>query len=208
MITMELVGAVTTCIVAILGGVWFMLQKAFRLGELNKALQDIDNRTCNAKCELHDNDISEIKTDLTAIKDDIVAIKSILIMKHKNASDVFSMKNSPRKLNANGERLFKDIKGEEFLRQNKDLLFSKIDQQEPKTAFDVENYASMVCYAITGDDIFNGMKNFVYNSPTYILKNDKGDDTKYDISLPDICFVLSIPLRDMYLAEHKDIPQE
>ena len=94
-------------------------------------MQDIDIRTCNAKCELHDNDISEIKRDLTAIKDDIVAIKSILIMKHKNASDVFSMKNSPRKLNANGERLFKDIKGEEFLRQNKDLLFSKIDQQEP-----------------------------------------------------------------------------
>lgn len=208
MSALEIIGSLVASIGVILGGIWFMLQKSFNLGEKNNKLSEIDNRTCKAQCELHDRDINIVKQDLKEIKEDIVAIKSILVMKHKNVSDIFSMKNSPRKLNVNGIKLFGDIKGEEFLKENKEFFFSKIDELKPKTALDVENAANLVCSVNTDNDIFNGMKNFVYNSPTYILKDIEGNERPYDISMPDICFVLSLPLRDMYLEEHKEILQE
>lgn len=208
MSALEIIFAMISSIGVILGGIWIMLQKSFNLGEKNNKLSEIDNRTCKAQCELHDNEINIVKQDLKEIKADIVAIKSILVMKHKNVSDIFSIKNSPRKLNANGIKLFGDIQGEVFLKKNKAFFFSKIDELKPKTALDVENAANLVCSVNTNNDIFNGMKNFVYNSPTYMLKDSDGNDKPYDISLPDICFVLSIPLRDMYLEEHKNILQE
>ena len=208
MSALEIIFSMIASIGVILGGMWLMLQKSFNLGEKNNKLSEIDNRTSKAQCELHDRDINLVKQDLKDIKEDIVAIKSILVMKHKNVSDIFSIKNSPRKLNANGIRLFEDIRGKEFLEENKAFFFSKIDELKPKTALDVENAANLVCSVNTDNEIFNGMKNFVYNSPTYMLKDTEGNDKPYDISLPDVCFVLSIPLRDMYLEEHKGILQE
>lgn len=204
----ELIGIVIASIATILGGVWFIVERAFKAGEKDGKITEIDKRTCNAKCELHDNDISVLKQDLKEIKTDIVAIKSLLVIKHKNAADVFSMKNSPRKLNENGERLFSDIEGDKFLLSNKAFFFSKIDELSPKTALDVENAANFVCTSNIDNEIFNGLKNFVYNSPTYTLKDAEGKDRLYDISMSDICFVLSLPLRDMYLSEHNEIPIE
>lgn len=204
----ELIGTFITSIAAILGGVWFIINRAFKAGEKNGKIMEIDKRTCNAKCELHDNDISLLKQDLKEIKTDIIAIKSLLVMKHKNAADIFSVKNSPRKLNENGERLFSDIEGDKFLLSNKAFFFSKIDELSPKTALDVENAANFVCTSNIDNEIFNGLKNFVYNSPTYTLKDAEGKERLYDISMSDICFVLSLPLRDMYLSEHNEIPIE
>lgn len=171
----------------------------------NRKHDELEKRTCNANCQSHEDDINILKQDLKEIKADVVAIKSIMILKYKNTSEVFSMKKSPRKLNENGERLFADIDGHEFLSQNKDFLFSKIDEQRPKTALDVEIAANLACSANTDSDIFNGMKDFVYNSPSYTVKDKDGNDRQYDISLSDICFVLSLPLRDMYLNEHAEI---
>lgn len=201
----ELIATIIASIATILGGVWFIIDRAFKAGEKDSKITEIDKRTCNAKCELHDDDISLLKQDLKDIKTDIVAIKSLLVIKHKNAADVFSMKNSPRKLNENGERLFSDIEGYKFLVSNKSFFFSKIDELSPKTALDVENAANIVCTSNTDNEIFNGLKNFVYNSPTYTLKDAEGKDRLYDISMSDICFVLSLPLRDMYLSEHTEI---
>ena len=168
---------------------------------------ELDRRTCEANCKSHESDINVLKGDLKDIKDDIVVIKSLLIVKHKNAADLFSMKKSPRRLNANGEKLFADINGMDFLQKNKDFLFAKIDEQSPKTALDVETAANFVCTANTDNDIFNGMKNFVYNSPSYTITDNDGVIREYDITLPDVCFVLSLPLRDMYLEAHKEIPE-
>ena len=201
----ELICSLLGAVAAVLGGVWFIVQKAFKAGARDITLSAIDKRTCNAQCDLHDRDISLLKQDLSEIKADILSIKSILVLKHKNVSDLFSIKKSPRRLNANGERLYADIQGGKFLQDNKDFFFSKIDGMNPKTPLDVENAANFVCTANTDNDIFNGMKDFVYNSPTYTLEDKDGSQRLYDISLLDICFVLSLPLRDMYLAEHPEI---
>ena len=198
----EIIGVVISSIAAILGGVWFIVQRAFRSGVNNHRLEEVERKVCNAQCDIHQRDITQLGIDLKDIKNDVIAIKSILVIKHKNASD---MKNSPRVLNNNGLRLFAEIEGNNFLLANKDFFFQKMDEFRPKTALDVENAANIACTANTDNEIFNTIKNFVYNSPSIIITDKEGNEKTYEVNLADICFILSIPLRDMYLKEHPEI---
>jgi len=93
------------------------------------------------------------------------------------------------------------------LADNKDFLFEKIDGMNPKTALDVENAARFACIGYTDNDIYNDIKMYVYNAPAIKIKDRGGNETTYDLSLDDVCYALSTPLRVMYLKEHKDMPQ-
>lgn len=234
--TLELIGIAVAIVASVLGGVWFIFSKIFGIGRFFQRVDELDKRTSNAACEahgreiygmrddvkairedmasvksllaLHDKDIDGVKNDLVAMKGDLTKVTSLLAIKYKNAAPLFALKNSPRRLNDFGLRVLEDIKGMDFLQTNKDFFFAQIDACSPKTAYDVENAAHTVCLTSTDNEVFNRLKNFVYNSPSYDIKDDEGKERKYDLSLPDVCFVLSLPLRDMYLAAHPEIVSE
>lgn len=208
MFSIEIIGACAGIVATVLGGVWFIVNKSFGVGRFSHRIDEVDKRTVNAACDLHGRDIDAMKSDMRTMKNDLVAIKSLLTMKHKDAASLFSVKNSPRQLNDIGKRVMDDMRGAEFLDAHKDFFFSLIDAYKPQTALDVENAAHAVCVASTNNDMFNGLKNFVYNSPSYIVKDANGQEKPYDLSLPDVCFILSLPLRDMYLKEHSEILTE
>lgn len=88
-----------------------------------------------------------------------------------------------------------------FLAKNKERLFEYITGNKPLKALDVEqlSYAALMYY--TGTEMFNEIKDYVYNAPSMTIE----DGERYDIALNDICFVLSIPLRDMYILENPSI---
>ena len=204
----ELIFTALGVVVSILGGVWFIFSKVFGLGRFSQRFEEVDKRTEHASCKAHDEELTSLKSAVTSVKEDVVAIKSLLLMKHKGASALFSMKNSPRQLNELGSRLFSEIHGQDFIDRNKEFLFSKIDAFRPQTALDVENAAHMACTAYTDNAIFNDLKTFVYNSPSYKVTDAEGRERLYDLALSDVCFVISLPLRDMYLAEHPEIQTE
>lgn len=208
MFSIEIIGACVGIVATVLGGVWFIVNKAFGVGRFSHRIDEVDKRTVNAACDLHGRDIDTMGGDIRTMKCDIVAIKSLLTMKHKDAASLFSIKNSPRQLNDIGKRVLDDMKGAEFLNEHKGFFFTQIDDYNPKTALDVENAAHSVCVSNTNNDMFNGLKLFVYNSPSYIVKDVNGQERPYDLSLPDVCFILSLPLRDMYLKEHPEILTE
>lgn len=201
----ELISAVVAIIATIIGGIWFISRKIYRLGRIFQRFKDVDTRTRNANCDSHSKDIKEVKTLISSHDDDIKTIKDFLLMTNKKASVLFSVKNSPRQLNEMGNKVFAEMQGEDFLNQNKDYLFSQIDGYNPKTALDVENAAHAVCITSVDNEIFNGLKNFVYNSPSYKIKDREGKERMYDLAMSDICFILSLPLRDMYLEIHPEI---
>lgn len=201
----ELIGTAVTIIVAVLSGVWFICGKIFRLGRITQRFEDVDTRTRNADCDTHSKDIKEVKTLISSHDDDIKTIKDFLLMTNKKASVLFSVKNSPRQLNEIGNKVFAEMKGEDFLNQNKEYLFAQIDGYNPKTALDVENAAHAVCITSVDNEIFNGLKNFVYNSSSYKITDREGNERLYDLAMSDICFILSLPLRDMYLEIHPEI---
>lgn len=148
-------------------------------------------------CSKHDEVFHDIKEQL-------VEIRTILTMKNPKVANAFSQKNSPRELNEAGLQLFRDVKGEEFLNENKDIFLKGIENKNPKTALDVEESALEVLFSLTDNDMFIRIKNWVYNSPTRQLVID-GEKKDYAITMNDVCFVLSLPLRNMYLDLHPEL---
>lgn len=201
----EFIGVLLTAVSITVGCVVWLMKRSFKAGELTLRLDSVENKTQHANCKEHHEDITAVKSDIRSIKNDVVMIKSLLTMKYSEAPKLFSIKHSPRQLNKKGEKLLEEIKGLEFLQENKKMLFSAIDKFAPKTALDVENASLGICVDCAQTDIFNKFKNYIYNAPSYIIKDSNGNETLYDLTIPDICFVLSIPLRDMYLHEHHDI---
>ena len=67
----------------------------------------------------------------------------------------------------------------------------------------MEAAASNACAQLVTDDKANDVKVFVYNYP---MQNDGGGN-EVEVTLQNALFVLSLPLRDMYLAEHPHILQ-
>ncbi|MDR1056634.1 MAG: hypothetical protein LBL90_12625 [Prevotellaceae bacterium] len=179
----EAICALIGAVAVILGGVWFIIERAFKSGKNAHRLEEIEKNTSNLPCVLHG--------------DDLLKIKTILIQKYPSSVNIFSMKASPRILNKLGIRLFNDIDGNSFLEENKDVLFKFITESNPLAELDVEQAANTACLSLISTPAFTRMKDFVYNSPSIEIEDGK----KYDISLNDICFVLSIPLRDMYLND-------
>lgn len=141
------------------------------------------------------------------ILDKLTTITTYLITKDSKASVIFSRKASPRKLNASGEQLFKDCGGQKFLDRNSDELLAAIAEKDPSTALDVENLALEVLISRLDSGIFNELKQWVYNSPSLQIEV-QGQGQEYAVSMNDICFVLSLPLRDMYLEIHPDLAKE
>lgn len=122
-------------------------------------------------------------------------------IKNPKSAISFSTKASPRKLNAEGEKLFEDIKGREFLDTNADFLLNCIKDKTPKTPLDVETVAVEVLVENLNNDMFNDVKNWVYNSPMRKIEIS-GELQDYEVTMNDVCFVLSLPLRDMYLDKY------
>lgn len=279
--TIEIICTLIGAVAAVLGGVWFILQRAIESGMNKQRLNNAEQKINDLPCEKHNdnisqsnkqfeelkgaivgitttlakndlngmredisgiksllaqNKLSEMREDISGIKlllaqnnlsgmredisgiksllaqnnlsgmrEDIFGIKSVLVQKFPSAADVFSLKKSPRRLNDFGIKLYQDIKGSDFINENKEYLFAKIDREKPKTALDVEIAANLVCMGFTGSDEFNRLKSYIYNAPSLTIKDENGQDKLYDIALTDVCFVLSIPLRDQYLESHPNI---
>lgn len=149
-----------------------------------------------------DDAISGLQKDVTDIKNDLSDVQLFITSKYPTALGTFVTKNSPLALNEFGKRLYEECGGKSFLEANQVLLLKRIEEKTPKTALDVEMYAKEVLFSLTNNDIFNTIKVWVYNSPAW-----KIGDKDYTITLGDVCFVLSIPLRDKYLQLHPEIAQ-
>ena len=151
---------------------------------------------------LEDN-YSSIKTIVDDLKERVIRIEDVLMIKYKDIEKVLSSKHSPRRLNELGNSYFAEMNGMQFLQDNKDVLFEAIDKCKPKAALDVEQAALYACALQESEDLFIPIKTFIYNCPT---KTDSNGNP-IDITIEMACYVLSIPLRDMYLEEHPEIPR-
>lgn len=140
------------------------------------------------------------------IKEDLLQIKMFLMAKNPKTATIFSVKMSPRKLNEEGLKLLEEIHGNEFLTANSALFINAMRVKNPQTALDVEVCARDVLIESLNSEIFNELKHWVYNSPTRQI-NISGNVEDYSVTLGDICFVLSLPLRDKYLTLHPEIAQ-
>lgn len=161
------------------------------------------------KIERGERNHNDLSNEVKKLQDDLKELLHIVgklegcLQPASGLYNEFSRKNSPRALSDLGLKVFADMHGQAFLDKNKGVLFAEIDKVSPKTALDVESAALSACISISNKDIFNDIKVFVYNYPAIAINNEDNIEVK----LSDAIFVLSLPLRDMYLQEHQDIPR-
>ena len=159
--------------------------------------------------EKHSDVIGEINSSLNRIDGQVDFLVRLATSKPADSFAVslstFSEKKSPRKLNNNGNKLLAEVRGDEFLQENGRFFLDEIAKLEPKTALDVENYALPVLLANSERREFNRLKNWVNNASSLEITDGSGSVSHKDISMEDVLFVLSIPLRDRYLAGHPEV---
>jgi len=154
----------------------------------------------NLPCAQHSDNFKVTEEKLTKII-------TILTMRYPSSAAAFSIKRSPRQLNEKGKELYIACGGGKLLEDYGEVFLKLIEQYGPKTALDVETQAYDALVASQNDDMFNPIKEWVYNSPNWEIDTQSGKEP-YEITMGDICFVISIPLRDMYLSKHPDILPE
>lgn len=214
--TIEIIGIAIGSIATILAGVWFIIYKAFGMGKTIQKVNDLPCKSHEDKIDTLTGKVAKAEGGITRlpcsvnlskidrISEDLVKISSVLMIKDQDVKDVLSAKHSPRRLNESGTKIYNDANGQAFLDANKDYLFAEIDRRKPLAKLDVEDASYAVLIDATRLEAFNPIKTFIYNAPYYDVVKD-GETRQLDVSLVDMCFVLSIPLRDMYLAEHPEI---
>lgn len=181
--------------------------------------KNIENKIKGLPCVEHRNSIDKQSDKLDNISSSLSTIAGQVELLVKMATSVpskqllyttadFSEKRSPRKLNANGDLLFSDIEGERFLDENGAFLLDEIAKLNPKTALDVENMSLSVLRVNSDKDFFVRLKNWVYNAPAREIVKEDGSTINKDITFDDVLFVISLPLRDRYLAGHPEISVE
>lgn len=194
--TFEIISLVGGAVVSVITGIWVLFQFVFKLGETKRHLEDFEVNT-NKNFEKIDGRISRIEDTLEDHTVALVQVFAFLGQKYPRRGSMFLQKSSPRKLTALGMRIFDEVGGDAFLSENKDILFEYIDKEEPKTKLDVEMLAYRALMAVSSDDTFNKIKDYLYEAPA--IDSDNG--SKYELTISDVCLILSIPLRDMYIKE-------
>lgn len=170
---------------------------AWKLSKYHSRLEATNEKVENLPCSEHD-------ARHMAIMDKLNTIITYLQTKYPTSVNIFSAKASPRKLNDLGRSLYEKSGGDEFLSNNLDYFIGLIDKKKPRTALDVETSANEVLMESLDQDIFNGLKRWVYNSPSWKISIN-GEKRDYSITMNDICFVISIKLRDAYLMAHPEL---
>jgi len=200
--------------VLILAAVWGVWKLASAFQSMRDKVKKVDTLPCShhgLRLNTHDGLFTETRATLGEMKGQLELLVKLSTASRTKplllATEEYSEKHSPRRLNQNGEILYNDISGEDFLSRNQTFFFSEIDKLKPKTALDVENFALSVLRAALPNDMFIPLKSWVYNAPTREIVKRDGGKAYTDVSMDDVLFVLSLPLRDKYLKVHPDIIQ-
>lgn len=189
--TLEIIGLIVAIVAPIVSAIVTLVIISYKKGKRDEKFESLP-------CVSHTTKLEEIQETLYTIKGIIIGITPERL-------EFFSFKNSPRKLNQYGLKIFEDFGGNSFIDKNKSFLFEQINLKSPKTEFDVENISSEILLENVDKDIFIGIKKILYNYPEIELTGKDGKIEKMSITITDLCFIIGIVLRDVYLKEHPEI---
>lgn len=126
----------------------------------------------------------------------ITTLEKAFIAKYPEQLDTFAQHNSPLQLNDFSKEIMEESGADKIFEQQKDDLVRRMEELKPGTAYDVEETAYRVLLYNSSEMWFNPIKTFLYNNPVYKEKT---------LNVDILCFIMSLPLRDYYLARHPEI---
>lgn len=209
-----LVGVIVTG-VAISGAIWlaiFLYKVISKNKSLEKSINALPCSEHESHISTHTDKISSIDASLSKIDGKLEILLKVISTPVQpketilsNDSPILSQKNSPRILNENGLIVSKEFGCESFFNENKEWLVAELSKFSPKTPLDAETCGTIALRIASSDSRFNDIKNKIYNSAALELLTEDGTSRKFEITLEDILFILSLYLRDEYLRLHPEI---
>ena len=115
---------------------------------------------------------------------------------HPIETKKFTESLSPVKLTDTGKNLLDESGAKNVIDNNFEKLEKKIDEQNLKSAYDIQVYIQRLVFQMASKDVMLPVKNFVYKNPKY--KNT-------ELELTDIQRTMVIYLRDEYFKKHPEI---
>ena len=199
--TITIICTIIGGVAALLGGFWFIINKAIKGGVREHRLTEVEDKVRGIDCKNHAKSIEVTTTSINKIFLSLENIEKAIISFRPEAVNIFSKAFSPRQLNDLGKILYKVSGADKILDANKELWINMLKEQfNLKTALDVESYSNIFLIGLSGTDEFIPLKNYVYNHPTI-----EYDDRIVNVTMNDICFVMSLELRNAYLDQHPEL---
>jgi hypothetical protein len=158
-------------------------------------------------CEAHSKAISKLDK-LDTMNAMLTEMDKWIMRIDTSTIDRLTQKFSPYRLTKVGERVLEESYGKKTIDDNSDFLLEKIEEMNPKTPYDVENYAINILFENIGNEIFNDVKNYVYYSPGVIPYEIEGETIDVEISMPKLLRSMSVYLRDKYFRKHPEMEND
>lgn len=212
--TIELICTLLGAIAIVLGGVWFIVQRAFKFGIDRNRLQQIEGKLYKLPCDTRKEQISDTRkahADLyktvMSTNEMVTEISKWVMRIDGDMINQLVKKGSPFQITPVGRIILDNSGAKKTIDNNIDKLISLLESTEPKTPYDVENNASTVLLQNMGDDMFIDIKNFLYFSPDKIEVSNPVTNEMVEITLSihAIIKVMSIYLRDKYFQKHPEM---
>ncbi|MBI2444213.1 MAG: hypothetical protein HYV42_03165 [Candidatus Magasanikbacteria bacterium] len=140
--------------------------------------------------------LPEIQASLIKIDRGLNTLNKVLLEKNIISQSCYSNVNSPRALNDLGRRLLPASGADRLLAQQAGAFLNELEQKPYDSPLEVEREALNLLLAKMDDAEFRELQNFAYNHPQFDGK---------PLTYTDILFVMSLVLRDQYLARHPEL---
>lgn len=149
----------------------------------------------------HETDITEIKGILRRSQNILLDISKWIMKMDATMIEQLAQKASPLKMTPAGEFLFTESHADKALNKIQTSLLHQIEECKPRTKYDVEQLSVELLLKSTGDEAFDEVKQFIYNSPDKFTF--EGREIRFDIYA--IIRLMSIRLRDLYIGIHDEV---
>ncbi len=147
-------------------------------------------------------DVKDLKQDVRHVELMLSEVVTFLQTKFPAGKLSLSERHSPARLNEYGKKVFQDMNGSQFLEEHSEHLLAEIESYSPVSPYDVEALAYELIVDMMYLDCFKTIRDKVYYYPALETPDRHGGWNISELTLQDVCYVFSIPLRDMYLEEH------
>ena len=166
-----------------------------KLKNVEKTMDKHENRM-----DKHEDKISNLDVLTASMCENLNQIAKILNNRQIEETDILATKTSPLTITPTGKIVLEKCFGKKIIDNNLDFFIDLINEKKPKTKYDIETAALIVLLNKQDNEIFNELKDFIYESPETIKiqKPDTNDIANVSITMFSLLKLMSIYLRDKY----------
>lgn len=143
---------------------------------------------------LHE-EFPSLKTLIGEIRSALVTLNQVLVEKNVINKSVFSQSNSPRQMNAVGVKLYNESGAKSAFEGMRDDLMKDLEAKKLDSFLELEREALNVVLAKMNDIRFKAIQNYAFEHSSF---------DNNPLTYTDILHVISLNLRDAYIAKHPE----